>query len=174
MNDPMKVLMDEHEMITKVIEKARSLGDMYNTNPAGYKKTVNEMIHFFRTYADQFHHIKEEKLLFPLVAEENQIVGDSLVTELNEHHEEFRELIGEIENSVLNDDYTLAQKVLIQYTDKLLDHIAIENEEFFAMAEAILSPQDLEKMYFDFQDADRELGNELKSDLEKLATEISK
>lgn len=170
MNNPIQVLIEEHEKIKQVIEKVKALGDMFETSPNEFRQTVSGMLHFFKTYADQYHHIKEEQILFPVVAQENQIVGESLAEELTEHHEDFREITGRIGDELANNRLREANDLLLDYTDKLLDHIAVEDEEFFIMAESLLSENVLEKMFFDFEDSDRALGTDQKAELEKLAS----
>ena len=50
----------------------------------------------------------------------------------------------------------------------LLDHIAVENDELFVLTENIISEDELEKIYFLFEDLDREMGLDKKLKLESL------
>jgi len=64
---------------------------------------------FFRNYADKFHHYKEEKLLFPMMCEKNEMLQDSIVEEMLENHREFRRLVKQIEDSLLSGNYEQVQ-----------------------------------------------------------------
>ena len=57
------------------------------------------------------------------------------------------------------------QELLTGYINDLLDHIAVENDELFIMAESLFNEDELERMYFLFQDIDMELGQVRKQEL---------
>ena len=69
-------------------------------------------------------------------------------------------------------NYEESNILLTEYTEKLLDHIAVEDDELFQMAETLLDDNELEKMYYDFQDIDRELGFDIKIEFEKLKEKL--
>jgi hemerythrin-like domain-containing protein len=91
-----------------------------------------------------------------------------------ENHSDFREMIKNIETSLDEKKYPQAQQQLEQYTEALLDHIAVENDEVFQTAESLFSEEELEKIYYRFEDCDRELGNAKKEELKELADTLRK
>jgi len=172
MNKALEVLYFEHDIIKSVIKLREKIGTLALKEPAKYKDIIIELIGFFRNYADKYHHYKEEKLLFPLICEKNDMLKDSIIEEMFDNHRDFRNYVTSIELAVNTGNYAQCDKLLIEYTEKLLDHIAVEDEELFQMAETLFDDNELEKMYYDFQDIDRELGTDIKLDYEKMKEEL--
>ena len=170
----MKVLFDEHEIIVNAIDTARQAKSLIEKDDVAYGKLIHQLIDFFRNYADKYHHFKEEEILFPEMAKRNDLLADGVIKEMFENHEDFREMIRNIESSLDEKKYSEAQQRLEKYTEALLDHIAVENDEVFQTAESIFSEEELEKIYFRFEDCDRELGNAKKEELKELADTLRK
>lgn len=158
----MQVLVHEHDIISKAENVIQALKNTWESDPVEYTHKVERLIAFFREYSDQFHHHKEEVVLFRELKDNPDFLPKDIVTELEGHHQAFRETVAEIEEAVDNGNYPRAQQLLEGYIDDLLDHIAIENDELFSMAESVFSAEQLERMYFQFEDIDRELGIERK------------
>ena len=174
MTRSMKVLFDEHEIIVNAIDTARQAKSLIGKEDDAYEKLVHQLIGFFRNYADKYHHFKEEEILFPEMAKRNELLSDGVIKEMFENHADFRDMIKEIEKSLIEKKYPQAQQQLEKYTEALLDHIAVENDEVFQTAESIFTEEELEKIYFRFEDCDRELGNANKEELKELADTLRK
>ncbi|HEY3250054.1 MAG TPA: hemerythrin domain-containing protein [Ignavibacteria bacterium] len=172
MDKSIEILYNEHDIIKSVINYREKIAALANSNPELYKKTILELINFFRNYADKFHHYKEEKLLFPLMCEKNDMLKDSIIQEMLENHEDFRKLVKSIESAADSGNYEESSKLMFKYTEMLLDHIAVEDHELFQMAEMLFDEKELEKLYYDFQDIDRELGLESKHDFERMEEKL--
>jgi hemerythrin-like domain-containing protein len=172
MNKAIEVLNNEHEIIKSVINYRKKLAALAKSNTLKFKEIITELISFFRNYADKYHHYKEEKLLFPLMCEKNEMLKDSIIEEMLENHSDFRKLIISIESSAQSGNYEESSKQLLKYTELLLDHIAVEDDEVFQIAETLLDEDELEKMYYDFLDVDLELGVNNKKELEKIAEKL--
>lgn len=174
MTRSMKVLFDEHEIIANAIDTARQARSLIGKEDAAYEKLIHQLIGFFRNYADKYHHFKEEEILFPEMAKRNDLLADGVIKEMFENHEDFREMIRNIEKALNEKKYSEAQQQLEKYTEALLDHIAVENDEVFQTAESIFSEEELEKIFFRFEDCDRDLGNAKKEELKELADTLRK
>lgn len=172
-NDPIQTLMQEHRVISAAQRQITPLRGIWETDPAGYDKATRRLLGFFREYADQYHHYKEEAVLFRELRNHPDFRLDDILDELENHHEMFRETIREIE-SLLGDggDRPRAQQLLEAYADDLLDHIAVEDDELFVTAASLFSPDELERLYFLFEDVDRELGVDRKKTLAENAGKI--
>ena len=167
MNKAIQMLFEEHSKIVNAIDSINRIKPMIQSNPNQFYELTTELLHFFRKYADGYHHHKEEIILFPLMNKKNELLAEGVVAEMFSQHEEFREIISNIEKSLNEQNFEISHKLLVEYTDALLDHIAVENEEVFMIAESLLTDAELEKMYFDFQDTDRQLGTGLKAEWEE-------
>lgn len=157
MSNPIEILYKEHNIIMDAINIAHDLRKIID-NSVLYEKQVNSLILFFREFADKCHHQKEETVLFPQMIKANELLESGVVQEMFENHDDFRKLINEIEKSIKNKDYKSAQNKLEQYIDSLKDHIAVENEEVFEIAQTLFNENELEKIYFKFKDIDSEFG----------------
>lgn len=168
MHNPIELLLNEHEIIVKAIESARNLEVSLKNNPVGYKTEMKKYIDFFKSYADGFHHHKEEQILFPEMSKKNELLGDGVIMEMLNNHEEFRESLSDIVLLIEEGELNEAIWAFNKYAEALLDHISVENDEVFQMAETLLDEAELEKIYFKFKDYDAEMNSDLKLKLEKI------
>jgi hemerythrin-like domain-containing protein len=168
MNKTIQMLFDEHEIIVNAIDAAQQLKTQLGKSDKQYEQNVRDLIGFFRDYADNYHHHKEEQILFPAMKKKNELLADGVLKEMLDNHEEFRELINSVEKALDEKNYIQSQQKLDIYSEALLNHIAVENEEVFQMAETLLTEPEAEKMLFDFEDADIELGSGKKQEYEEL------
>ena len=174
MSKAIQMLYDEHETITNAIDAARNAGQFLQKSANTYEKTVQDLISFFRNYGDNFHHQKEEEILFPEMKKKNELLADGVLKEMTDNHEEFRDALKSIELSLQEKNYSRAQEQLMQYTEALLDHIAVENEEVFQIAESLFTEDEKEKIYCRFEDCDIETGSLEKQELAEMAEEMRK
>jgi len=173
MHKALEVLYQEHETIKSVISYRKKIDILAKKNPAKFKNIVTELIRFFRSYADNFHHYKEEKILFPLLCEKNVLLkDDSVVEEMLGNHDNFRNIVKSIESAAESGNYKESDELLNDYLDMLINHISVEDDELFLMAESLLNESELEKLYIDFQNIDRELGLDIKNDFENIKKKL--
>ncbi len=170
--NPITTLYQEHAIIVDAVEVAREAEKLIEKDNEAYLQTMKLLLHFFRVYSDQYHHHKEEEILFPEMNKKNELLEDGVVKEMFENHEDFRNMINTIENHLNTGEYVKAQQQLQNYTEALLDHIAVENDEVFQMAETLFDESELERIYFRFEDCDREIGEQQKTDLVNQLREI--
>jgi len=164
MTDAIQSLFDEHDVISEAVDVAVHAEQLIATDADRYEEVVRALLEFFRVYADGFHHHKEEEILFPEMSKKNDLLGDGVIKEMLENHQDFRDMLQGIENFLEQKNYAKVQQKLMAYTDALQDHIAVENDEVFQVAEALLDPGELERIYFQFCDADRETDDKLSGD----------
>ena len=174
MNKTLQMLFDEHAVITDAIDAAKNAKSYLGKNDMGYERTVRDLLTFFKNYGDNFHHQKEEEILFPEMKKKNELLADGILKEMTDNHEEFRDKLKGIEKCIDEKNYPQAQKELEIYCEALLDHIAVENDEVFQIAETLFTEDELEKIFCRFEDCDIETGVLEKQELAELAEEIRK
>ncbi len=173
MHKALEVLYKEHATIKSVIDYRKKINVLAKKNPAKFKKVVRELIGFFRNYADDYHHHKEEKILFPLLCKKNELLKeDSVVEEMLGNHDNFRDIIKAIESAAESGNCKESDEVLNDYFDMLIDHISVEDDELFIMAEEMLDESELEKLNVDFQNTDNELGLDIKKEHENIKKKL--
>ncbi len=166
MNKVVEVLTQEHENIKRVIDNTHKLvADILSGNAE--LNVMHERIEFFRKYADGYHHHKEEEVLFPEMIKRNEILEFGVIHEMLQNHEDFREMLAELEELVNDGDAEGAKKKFEAYAEALLEHIAVEDEEVFQIAETIMSEDELLTVLYRFEDCDRELGMDEKKEWEE-------
>lgn len=173
MNNSLEILYDEHVVITRAATLARDAASLIGKRNEQYETTMRELIRFFRMYADQYHHHKEEIILFPEMAKKNELVASGIIQEMFDNHTHFRDLLRTIETNLNHKEYSTAAKNVVEYTEALLDHIAVENDEVFQTAYALFDEEELENIFFRFSDLDRELGDSLKMELVAITEKAS-
>ncbi len=168
MSNSLKMLFNEHDVITKAAYLAKNAESLIGVNDEEYELTISELIRFFRVYADQYHHYKEEEILFPEMAKKSEMLAEGILKEMLDNHEFFRETLREIESNLKDQNYPEVARGINEYTEALLDHIAVENEELFHMAYSLFTEDELDKIYFRFIDLDSVLGESKKKDFTEL------
>lgn len=168
MRNPISILFKEHQNIIRLVHYYYDIADLYKTDEQKYQEIVTDLLNFFKNYADKYHHRKEEDLLFPKMCEKNELLSSGIIGEMLENHSEFREQVGKVRAALEKRDYENTDRFLREYLENLMNHIAVENGEVFHIAEELFSEEELENIYFRFEDADNELGMKEKAEMEKL------
>lgn len=174
MKDPIKLLFNEHEIISSAVNIAFKADILIGKNDELYSFVINKLLEFFRGYADIIHHNKENLILFPEMVNKNELLKDGIIKEMYNNHDEFREMINSVEYYLLKKDYLRTQQQMHVYAEALLNHIAVENDEVFQIAEMLFIDKELENIYFRFIDADNEMLLNTKPNLEKQINELMK
>jgi len=168
MSNSLKLLFNEHDLITKAAYLAKDAANYMGVDDNEYELTISELIRFFRVYADQYHHQKEEEILFPEMARKSELLAGGILKEMQDDHEYFRETLRDIESNLRDQNYSETAILVTEYTEALLDHIAVENEELFQAAYSLFSEDELDNIYFRFIDLDSVLGESKKKDFTDL------
>lgn len=171
-NNPLSVMYAEHDVIMKAEKIIDNIDGLWEKDSASYIEIVDNLVLFFKEYADGYHHRKEEEVLFPAVYNHPDFVLQGIIDEFEQHHESFRDYTQEIQEALDNEEFPKSYNLLQEYCNDLLDHIAAENEELFVLAENLLSENELETIFFKFKDIDMELGEARKVELEKSIENI--
>ena len=131
-----------------------------------------------KSFADGFHHAKEETLLFPLLVEKGFSLEQGPVgVMLNEHVQGRNYVKGMAENIALYKTGDLNSLSLIYqnmkgYIDLLRNHINKENNILFKMADRVLTENDHETLLHQYGDIDIHniCGGDLSQCLSKIET----
>lgn len=167
-----QLLMAEHDVIKNVEIVIIRIKSLWEKDPEKYKTILYQLIYFFKEYSDKYHHYKEEQVLFPEMINHPDFKLIEIIEELEDHHVMFREFTREISVLAEQNKFKESQSILEKYVDNLLDHIAIEDDELFNMAENLFTAKEYEKIYFRFKDIDAELGENKKNELEKTPAQL--
>ena len=124
------------------------------------------MVDFFRTYADKYHHGKEEGILFKELAQKKLNENDrKIMNELIQEHAFARRTVTALESA--KESYILGkEEALKNITDHLTTltkfypaHIEKEDKHFFYPCMEYFSQQEQKNMLTRFQDFDQNFTN---------------
>jgi hemerythrin-like domain-containing protein len=148
------LLSDEHRVIERVLAALEKLTEKPATESvASWRKALD----FIRHFADQCHHIKEEKVLF-LAMEAHGIPNEGgPIGMMLAEHEEGRsyvlamfEAIGKIEGGDPSAQGALFENAK-QYLRLLREHIQKEDDILFRMADEVIPEDEQRQLLKDFE-----------------------
>lgn len=156
---PTEVLSDEHRVIERVLDALQRLTAV-PVNPL--LEQWRKALDFFRHFADQCHHFKEEKVLFPAL-EEHGIPreGGPIGMMLAEHEEgrgHVRSMIDAVEQVAQGNG--AASTTLLDharaYVTLLREHIQKEDDILFRMADEVIPEEEQRRILKDFENHEAE------------------
>jgi len=156
---PTEILSDEHRVIERVLDALQRLTAV-PVNPS--LEQWRKALEFFRHFADQCHHFKEEKVLFPAL-EEHGIPreGGPIGMMLAEHEEgrgHVRSMIDAVEQVAQGNG--AASTTLMDharaYVTLLREHIQKEDDILFRMADEVIPEDEQRRILKDFENHEAE------------------
>jgi hemerythrin-like domain-containing protein len=158
---PIDVLMDEHVLILQMINLVKAESEKAARTGKVDPNFIVSTVDFFRTYADRYHHGKEEGILFKALYGKKLSEADGeMMNELILEHVKARKTVTALE--ALKNDYvagkTEAEKDIICMLNVLAElypvHIKKEDTQFFLPSMKYFSAAEQQKMQDDFNEFD--------------------
>jgi hemerythrin-like domain-containing protein len=155
-----EALMHEHRVIEHGLAVLEAVADRIEQGALMPTDKVTALLEFFRVFADQCHHGKEEGMFFPEleakgIPKEGGPIGVMLI-----EHEEGRELRRRMIEAASNfaDEANRQQFVTAarKYINLLRQHIWKEDNVLFKMAEQVLTEAEDEQLAEGFEHHERE------------------
>lgn len=146
---PLKKLMDEHLWIKRWLYLIPEVIFYFSSHPPEKRDLILRGVDFMRSYADKFHHAKEEEILFKYFSADSEIIRV-----MKEEHNMARALVQNILLSLEQRNDEALTENLGAYQVLLTKHIKKEDEVLFPWVERQLSPEQIEEVWSKFQDAE--------------------
>jgi hemerythrin-like domain-containing protein len=171
-----QTLINEHVLIIKGLGFLKIARDQIEKNQYPPGEFFQKAVPFFRNYADQYHHYKEEFLMFGFLARKKEGLLDLEIGALRHQHEIGRRFLTKIEKSIIGFEMkneiaiTSLLENLASFCSVLSRHIFMEDHLFFPMVEKELSKHDKITLMDQFKIEEQELEkkNPVKKNLELL------
>jgi hemerythrin-like domain-containing protein len=172
---PTEILSDEHRVIERVLGAVEKLAK----GPVSALEPWKKALEFIRGFADQCHHFKEEKVLFPAleahgIPNEGGPIGMMLM-----EHEEGRSYVRAMFAAIalVEAKNEAAKESLLgnaqAYCRLLREHIQKEDEILFRMADEVISADEQKKLSAAFaQHEAEEMGAGAHEKFLKIAAEL--
>jgi hemerythrin-like domain-containing protein len=117
-------------------------------------ETVRQGVDFIRSYADKFHHAKEEAILFKYFDEKLDIIKTICAD-----HENARALVKSILVALDCRDSGTVSTQLQAYRDLLTEHIKKEDDVLYRWMDRNLSMTQVGELFSRFRDKNRDFGD---------------
>ena len=140
-----KMLMDEHRNILRLLDLAQYLADRRELTVQNME-TLDRLVFFIRNYADKYHHAKEENILFARTGENQEIIK-AMLTE----HVMGRNFVSEAVAGAKVNSREQIRQGLCGYIDLLREHIRKEDTILYPWFDRAMSDSEKDGLFEEFE-----------------------
>jgi len=177
---PIEMLMHEHQIILLVLDGAEREARQMQDTGSVHAETVDEMLDFFRNFADRCHHSKEENLLFVKMEERGMPAQRGPIAAMLSEHAEGRRLTAAMAEALPqaaegDPAATAALSAnLGAYARFLRAHIGKEDGVLYPMAERLFTAEDQRELMEAFDQVEaEEMGEGVHEKYHQLAHKLA-
>ena len=175
---PLEILCNEHGLIRHFLDNLALAVEKLESGERPPREFFENAVKFCRTFADKFHHIKEEHVMFVRLAQKQSGAIDGQIESLRHQHERARDHIAAIAGAL--DGYAAGQPVQTSqvlesaaaYISLLRNHIHTEDHVFFPMVQEMLSEEEEGQLQVEFEKARQKAGGSAFEDSHKLVVDM--
>jgi hemerythrin-like domain-containing protein len=170
-----ELLMEEHEIIRGALAVLRDMARAAESGSPPPEPSLRRLLGFLSGFADEYHHAKEERLLFPALEQAGLPVHGGPVGVMLHEHEQGRALLramtgaaGRLGSDEGRREFANAADLYVQLLDQ---HIEKENQILFMMADRLIRADRARELDEQFDRAESEaspLRDALLRELEEL------
>ena len=132
------ILSDEHKNILSVIDSVFKKCDKIEAGDEIDKDFFARAVDFIKNYADKFHHIKEEDILFVELSKDGVLEHCNPIGQMLHEHDLGRGFVKCLSEAVLKEDREEIIKNARGYGELLREHIFKEDNILYPMADEAL------------------------------------
>lgn len=170
------MLSDEHRIIERMLAVLQKLtGEPVENSLDSWRKTLD----FFRYFADQCHHFKEEQVLFPAMEERGVAREGGPIGMMLTEHEEGRSAVKAMLSAIplVEAKNEAAKEILVDkakvYLRLLKEHIQKEDEVLFRIADDVIPADEQKALLRSFEEHEvKEMGSGIHEKYLKIAEEL--
>ena len=163
---PLETLRNEHGLIRQFLDQLELAGEKLEAGERPPREFFELGLRFAREFADEYHHIKEEHILFVQLAQKHGGSMDGQTESLRHQHETGRDHIAAIGAAL--DGYEAGNPVktdqikeaIREYVPMLREHTHTEDHQYFPLAEKVLSAEEHVQLQVEFDRARKKAGDE--------------
>lgn len=158
--------MREHRLIEQIVSPLKTELRYISHQNKLHTSFIYKVVDFFRTYADKYHHGKEEEILF-LELEKKELLPEhrQILMELVEEHRSARRTVGELEKSTeqWSKGELSALTTIADDLRKLIElyprHIEKEDKHFFFQIQDYFTKEERENLLQSGYEFDKQFTN---------------
>ena len=151
---PMQKLVDEHKLIKRLLALIPVMLRGLDLNTGDGRQLALSSADFIRSFADKYHHAKEEDILFKCFDQSLDILKV-----MHDDHETARAHVRAILDSVNRMDTAGAVEHLTAYLELLTEHINKEDEVLYPWMDRQLSDTQIGQLFAAFNEVDGRLAD---------------
>ena len=142
-------LMQDHKIILRSLNVLQCMAEGENSERID-PNDIDILLRFLRAFADEYHHIKEESVLFPELMRTSEAQAGPLRHLLFEHDQE-RSLVEGLEDELRCKKSIEFVLFANRLTSRIRSHIEKEDGILFPIIEALISKKQDEKICAEFE-----------------------
>lgn len=148
---PMRKLVDEHVYIKKLLAAIPVMIESVDVTRIDDKQLIADSVDFIRSYADRYHHAKEEDILFKKFGE-----GLEIIKAMIDEHQIGRGHVKAVLEALEWGDNQTVKEHLSAYSELLKDHIRKEDEILYPWMDRNLTVSQVGELFAQFNEVDKE------------------
>ena len=155
-------LMKEHQLILKYVALLESYVELSTKNREPYLlfEKAPVFLQFIHEFADEFHHAKEETILFRYLEQPGVLTHCNPIPQMLNEHGKARELVLNMENALLSNDIDKLAINGVEYARLLKEHIYKEDNILYPMGERGLSDIAKSSLLKEYAETDERLDSQ--------------
>ncbi|MHB1484432.1 MAG: hemerythrin domain-containing protein [Saccharofermentanales bacterium] len=146
-------LRNEHDGIQFGLKILKKMTTMFQDAQNGDVEDFEEIVNFFRIYADKCHHGKEETMLFPAMIDAGIDRKIDIIDQLISEHQTSRKYLAQMAEAITGG--LVNQLTLISSADDYIEllhrHIEKENVELFPLGDTMIPMKIQEELLEKFE-----------------------
>jgi hemerythrin-like domain-containing protein len=152
---PIKKLVDEHLLIKRLLALIPGIVETLDVESQDGRLLVKGCLDFIQSFADRFHHAKEEQILFKCFDENLDIIKTMCAD-----HENARARVRRMLAALERHDGESIKAELMGYQALLAEHIKKEDEILYRWMEKNLSMTQIGELFARFREKEQEFGDQ--------------
>lgn len=178
MSRPFHILKHEHRIIERALRALDGVCSRFESGDSVPAPVLLEIVDFITTFADHYHHGKEETFLFPALERRGITREGGPLGMMEYEHQVERELTADLVQAISL--YQEGNGEAIQrfveasrsYLRLLVSHIEKEDSILFRIGDELLEEEEKAALARSFIQVDAELGGRTLADFELLASRL--
>ena len=177
--DVLDTLSNEHGLIRRFLEELARAEDELENGQVPPGEFFEKAVDFARTFADRYHHYKEEVLMFVRVAHRKPGELGGQLEVLRRQHDMSRSLVDQIAGRLAayktgdREAGATLRELLGAYRSLLTRHLQIEDRVLFPTARAALTAEDMAELHLEFESDRSRAGERTFEQAHKLLVDMS-
>ncbi len=165
---PVRQLVDEHNWIKRLLALIPDIVGEIRASDEIDSELLLATVDFIRGYADRFHHLKEEDILFDYTDR-----NATIVQVIFQDHDRARGFVRAIAQAVEDDDRDALCSNLVNYRELLTEHINKEDKILYPYIDRELTTSQVGKVFRRFEESENGLADDVPRKYEQFIVSLT-